>query len=205
MKLHFRDVDEIGIRYMELGEPMGAARAINLVVMEGESCSACGGGPSTEKSKPDIKRPVQSRDAHWHRVCADCDAPWAPGPRVAVLRSEVEIPTRRDSVEALLVQHADEWAVIRRLVEDRPHRLRVDRRTLTLAQSAWDFAVISWLTYLRANVGSVARVVEVGILHRPQFGAWWRPSKVRRAIVTAQGVVEARARRERLLAVRCAG
>jgi len=203
VKIQFRSADEIGLRYIELGEPMGATRAINPVAIEGEFCSHCGGGPSTVKSRVHIAHPVDGREKHWRRVCVDCDRAWEPGERVAVLRSEITIPTRRDGLEACLVRAADEWSRIRRIVEDRPHRLKVERRTLTLAGREWDFNVISWLVYLRGDVGSVARVVEIGRELRPQFGIWWSPGKVRRAIATAQAVVEARARRDRLISPRC--
>lgn len=200
----FRNADEIGLRYVELGESRGAIRALDLVAMEGESCAACGGGPSTERSRPEVRQPDQGRANHWHRVCASCDRPWEPGARRAVLRHEVEVPPRPDAIEARAVRFLDEWLLIRRVVEVRPHRLTVERRSLTLTQSAWDFAVISWLIYLSGDVGSIARATTVGLEAYPELGDAWRPGRVRLAISTAQQVVEARAVRERLISPRAA-
>lgn len=195
----YRSVDEIGLRYLELGESIGSVQAIDYAEITGECCARCGGGPKTRMSRPQVVFPLRHRESHWRYVCADCREPWEARARKAVPRGKIRVQRRRGSVEHRLLRHADEWSIVRRLVEPRPHTLNVGMRVLTLPQRSWDFSVLSWLTYLRGDVGSVMNVVKIGRVQRPQFEGCWEGPRVRRAISVAQRVVAARAVQRRVL------
>ncbi len=181
----YRDPDQIGRRYVELGSTLADIKAIDLVAAKGEVCANCG-GPSTRIKRGKAETPGRWK---WVTVCAVCREPWV-GESYEIMRRWCQEAPATNMQERSVVHRIDEWRTIRPIIET---PARKDARGIRFLPGRWRFSVFSWLIYLQPWAASYDHVVAFGTERLPEFEDLWSAKRCRDGIKKVRGVVRARA------------
>ena len=180
----YRDPDQIGRRYVELGSTLADIKAIDIVATKGEVCIHCG-GPSTLIKRGRVDTPGRWQ---WVLVCTCCREPWVSESYEIMRRWCQEAPAT-NTQERSVVHRIDEWRMIRPIIET---PARKDSRGIRFVPGRWRFSVASWLIYLQPWAASYDHVVDYGSQNLTEYEELWTPKRCRDAIRKVRGVVRAR-------------
>jgi len=181
-----RDVDDIGRRYLALGESVAAIPAVDLVAVRGEYCRACRGGAPTRIKVGDATKPGRWS---WSTVCVECRKPWSGEP-VEIMRRWVQGGSASNGIERRLLSRIDEWSTLREIVEPEAER---DADGVRFIPGRWTWSVRCWLVYGQAAWGTYDRVVEFGVASQLDQAELFTTKRVRDAIRKVRGVMRLRA------------